>query len=216
LEIILVVAKETNAFVEQASIGIAQAKIIRHLKQLAAQIGHAFGVYYPASPGEDGEEVATYIHSKLVLVDDCFLSVGSANLNNRSMGLDTELNVAWQALEGQDDARQSIRAVRVSLLAEHTGLEPKHTMELARTQGLVSYLDQISNDPHSRLRRHPLLSDVAANESWIETIFPDGLPLDPEGPVLGEDSYEPIPAGRETLFPKGINWLSNFLSRAIE
>ena len=143
LEIILVVAKETNTFVEQAAIGIAQAKIIRHLKQLAAQTGHAYGVYYPASPGEDG-------------------------------------------------------------------------MELARTQGLVTYLDQISNDPHSRLRRHPLLSDVAASESWIETIFPGGLPPDPEGPVSGEDSYEPIPAGRETLFPKGINWLSNFLSRAIE
>jgi len=136
LEIILVVAKETNTFVEQAAIGIAQAKIIRHLKQLAAQTGHAFA-------GEDG-------------------------------------------------------------------------MELARTQGLVTYLDQISNDPHSRLRRHPLLSDVAASESWIETIFPDGLPPDPEGPVSGEDSYEPIPAGRETLFPKGINWLSNFVSRAIE
>ncbi len=72
------------------------------------------------------------------------------------------------------------------------------------------------NNPHSRLRRHPLLSAVAESESWIETIFPDGLPLDPEGPVFGEDSYEQIPAGNDTLFPKGINWLSNFLSRGIE
>ena len=216
LEIVLVLAKEANAFVEQASIGIAQAKIIRHLKQLAAQTGHAFGVYYPASPAKDGQEVATYIHSKLLIVDDCFLSVGSANLNNRSMGLDTELNVSWQAAEGQEAVRQSIRAVRLSLLAEHTGVEQKNPIKLAQTQGLVSCLNQISNDPQSRLRRHPLISAVTENESWIETIFPDGLPLDPEGPVFGEDSYEPIPADRDTLFPKGINWLSNFLSRGIE
>ena len=215
LQIVLVLAKEANAFVEQASIGIAQAKIIRHLKKLAVETGHALGVYYPASLGEDGEEVATYIHSKLLLVDDSFLSVGSANLNNRSMGLDTELNVSWQITEGQNEAQKSIRAVRVNLLAEHTGLD-NNAIELARTKGLVSTLDKISNDPHSRLRRHPLLSDVNENESWIETLFPDGLPLDPEGPVFGEDSYEQIPTGRDTLFPKGINWLSNFLSRGIE
>lgn len=128
------------------------------------------------------------------------------------MGLDTELNVSWQAREGQ----QSIRAVRVNLLAEHAGLEHEGAMELAPTQGLVGTLDQISNDSRSLLRRHSLLSDVAENESWIETLFPDGLPLDPEGPVFGEDSYEQIPAGRDILFPKGIDWLSNLLSRGIE
>ena len=77
-------------------------------------------------------------------------------------------------------------------------------------------MKDILNDPHSRLRRHPQLSDVAENESWIETLFPDGLPLDPEGPVFGEDGYEQIAAGRDTLFPKGIHSLSNLLSRGIE
>ena len=63
---------------------------------------------------------------------------------------------------------------------------------------------------------HPLLNNSSEAETWIETFFPDGLPLDPEGPVFGEDTYEPIPAGRDTLFPKGINWLSNLLSKRIE
>ena len=70
--------------------------------------------------------------------------------------------------------------------------------------------------PDSRLRRHPLGIAAAENETWIESIFPDGLPLDPEGPVFGEDSYEQIPAARDALFPKGINWLSSLLSKAIE
>ena len=89
-------------------------------------------------------------------------------------------------------------------------------MELARTGGLVEYLDRITEDPRYRLPRHPLLSDAAGNESWVEAFFPDGLPLDPEGPVFGEDSYEPIPTGRDTLFPRGINWLSHLLARGIE
>ena len=35
-----------------------------------------------------------YIHSKLLLVDDCFMTLGSANLNQRSMAVDSELNIA--------------------------------------------------------------------------------------------------------------------------
>ena len=31
-----------------------------------------------------------------MIVDDRFLTVGSANLTNRSMGLDSELHVAWE------------------------------------------------------------------------------------------------------------------------
>jgi phospholipase D1/2 len=216
LEIVLVLAKEANAFVEQASIGIAQAKVIRNLRNLAAQTGHKLGIYYAASAAENGEEVATYVHSKLLLIDDQFLSVGSANLNNRSMGLDTELNVSWQVGDGETEAQQSIRDVRVNLLAEHTGLEVREANQLARTTGLVGYLDQTCNNPHSRLRLHPNFEGSADGESWIETFFPDGLPLDPEGPVFGEDSYEPIPESRDGLFPKGINWLSSLLSRGIE
>ena len=159
LEIVLLLAKEANAFVEQASIGVAQTKIIRELKHLAAKTGHKLGIYYPASRAEDGEDVPTYIHSKLLLVDDCFLSVGSANMNNRSMGLDTELNVSWQARHGDDDALRSIRDARVNLLTEHTGLDGAAADALAPIGGLVGRLDEIAQDPSSRLRMHPLLDN---------------------------------------------------------
>jgi hypothetical protein len=104
----------------------------------------------------------------------------------------------------------------VDLLAEHTGLDGDLARELARVQGLVSFLDQICVNPRYRLRGHPMLADNGDAEPWIQTFFPEGLPLDPEGPVFGEDSYEEIPAGRDSLFPRGINWLSNLLSRSIE
>jgi phosphatidylserine/phosphatidylglycerophosphate/cardiolipin synthase-like enzyme len=54
------------------------------------------------------------VHAKLVLVDDVFASVGSANFFSRSMaGVDTELNVAL-VTTGAD-----VRDLRVRLWAEH-------------------------------------------------------------------------------------------------
>jgi len=38
--------------------------------------------------------VDVYIHAKLMLIDDTFMTVGSANINSRSMETDSELNIA--------------------------------------------------------------------------------------------------------------------------
>ena len=46
------------------------------------------------------------VHSKLMIVDDVLLHVGSANLNNRSIGLDTECDLAIEA-RTQGSARRS-------------------------------------------------------------------------------------------------------------
>lgn len=37
-----------------------------------------------------------YIHSKLMIVDDVFTTHGSANLNTRSMMVDSELNICHE------------------------------------------------------------------------------------------------------------------------
>ncbi len=57
----------------------------------------------------DGERVThTMVHSKVMIIDDRLLRIGSANLNNRSMGTDTECDLA---LEARNDAeRAAIRA----------------------------------------------------------------------------------------------------------
>ncbi|TKJ61737.1 phospholipase [Pseudomonas sp. CFBP13506] len=40
--------------------------------------------------------VPVYIHSKLMIVDDVFTTLGSANINTRSMQVDSELNIAHE------------------------------------------------------------------------------------------------------------------------
>ena len=42
--------------------------------------------------GQEWQEV--YIHAKLMLIDDTFMTLGSANINTRSMQTDSELNIA--------------------------------------------------------------------------------------------------------------------------
>ncbi|MES2297595.1 MAG: phospholipase D-like domain-containing protein [Pseudomonadota bacterium] len=49
-----------------------------------------------------------YIHSKLMLVDDCFFTLGSANLNQRSMAVDSELNLSTDDRPLAMDLRQRI------------------------------------------------------------------------------------------------------------
>src|SRR5947209_14289871 len=68
-----------------------------------------------------GERVAhTMVHSKVMIVDDRLLRVGSANLNNRSMGTDTECDLALEA--GSEVERAAIRNVRARLIADHCGV----------------------------------------------------------------------------------------------
>jgi len=73
------------------------------------------------------------VHSKLMIVDDDFLTVGSANLNRRSMSVDTEANLAIEADTAPD--RQTIASLRDRLLGEHLGIEPEAVPDAIRAAG---------------------------------------------------------------------------------
>ncbi|MDF0607133.1 phospholipase D-like domain-containing protein [Neisseriaceae bacterium TC5R-5] len=49
-----------------------------------------------------------YIHSKLMLVDDVCMTLGSANMNQRSMCVDSELNVACNDEAAVSEARARV------------------------------------------------------------------------------------------------------------
>jgi phosphatidylserine/phosphatidylglycerophosphate/cardiolipin synthase-like enzyme len=92
LEIIVVVNERAEAIKEEIAVGLRQTKKIEELRTVAADAGHALGCYYPLPAGGVGDDsVAPYIHSKLMIADDRFLTIGSANFTNRSMGIDSEL-----------------------------------------------------------------------------------------------------------------------------
>ncbi|GAA3673945.1 phosphatidylserine/phosphatidylglycerophosphate/cardiolipin synthase-like enzyme [Lentzea atacamensis] len=61
-------------------------------------------------------DAPVYVHAKLSIVDDQWLSIGSANLNEHSLFNDTEVNVVT------DDAEVA-RSTRLRLWAEHLGAD---------------------------------------------------------------------------------------------
>ena len=52
---------------------------------------HICSLVAPNSPPDNWMDV--YVHSKLMIVDDVFTTLGSANINTRSMQVDSELNI---------------------------------------------------------------------------------------------------------------------------
>jgi phosphatidylserine/phosphatidylglycerophosphate/cardiolipin synthase-like enzyme len=157
-EIIIILPKQLEGVFEPFIVGPPQNRLLKFLSKLARDTSYPLGIYYSAAVDSEGREWPVYIHSKVLVVDDRFLSVGSANFNERSMTLDTELNVSWEVdAVGRRALARSVRAVRVSLLAEMCGIEDAARLRrLARPRGLVRYLESSAGAASPRLRRHDL------------------------------------------------------------
>jgi len=78
-------------------------------------------VTYPCLQHPDRRLQPIHVHSKFMVVDDRHLTIGSANISNRSMSLDSECMITLTARTGQE--RQGIAALRNRLLSEHSGLD---------------------------------------------------------------------------------------------
>lgn len=66
-----------------------------------------------------GQKIFKRIHSKVIIIDDQYCTIGSANITNRSMELDTECDVI---LEAQNATQARLIAdIRHDLIAEHIG-----------------------------------------------------------------------------------------------
>ena len=212
LQIMLVLPNQPEALREQLAMGIAQVRLLRLLEQVARETGHAFGVYCSAARDDAGKDVFTYIHSKVMVVDDRFLTLGSANTTNRSMGLDSELNLSWEAQEDGDAVSRAIRRIRVSLMAEHAGLQGVETLRvLARADGkLVDWLDGLAAAGLLRLRPHPM-ETVFDQNPLLKPLEPEELIIDPEDSVLDESLFEALHRAEDGLFASGIRLLSRWL-----
>ena len=110
--------REQCDWLEEGTMGVLRTAF---LDVLARADAHGrLRVLYPVVPDLDGECVN--VHSKLVIVDDELARIGSANLSERSMRLDTECDLAVEA-RGRRDLRAAIAALRHRLLGEHLGLD---------------------------------------------------------------------------------------------
>ena len=113
-EVIILMAHESRGLLERWVMGTNRDRLIRRL--VRSDHHGRLRVEYPCMEGRDGPQ-QVLIHAKLLIVDDRFVKVGSSNLNNRSIGLDTELDLAIEA--NSETQRRAIAKLRDRLLGEH-------------------------------------------------------------------------------------------------
>jgi uncharacterized membrane protein YdjX (TVP38/TMEM64 family) len=144
-----------------------------------------------------GELIDVSVHSKLLIVDDRYLRVGSANICNRSMGTDTECDLT---LACEDDAvtRAAIAQARSRLIAEHCGTTIAEVeAAMAKIGSLIAAIKSLPQRDH---RLHPIRLDRsrATIPTTLEGIADPARPIDPtqflaeDGAALGRSRRRPL------------------------
>lgn len=117
LEAMIVLPREPAGWLETQTMGYRQRQCLDHLDM--PSLHGRVRVLYPWVESSAGPKQAVTVHSKVMIVDDALLCVGSANLNRRSMRSDSECNLAVEATSGE--MRRTIAGLRRRLMAEHLG-----------------------------------------------------------------------------------------------
>lgn len=141
-EIVVIQTHESHGWTEELVMGTNRDRLIRRLRKCDHY--NRLRVYYPVIPNGSGGECQVLIHSKLIIVDDVFLRIGSSNLNNRSMGLDSECDLAIEATT--EEERRTIAGLRDRLLAEHLETQPRTFVEALEGAGgsVIQAVDQLN------------------------------------------------------------------------
>jgi uncharacterized membrane protein YdjX (TVP38/TMEM64 family) len=172
-EVIAVLRLSTQGWLEAPTMGTLRTVMLKKLRD--ADRHGRFHAYYPHIPNLP-EGQCCDLHSKLVIVDDEYLRIGSANFSNRSMGLDTECDVAIEA-RGDERVAQGIRDFRNALLGEHLDVSPKQVEQAVAAAGSVNKGVATLVGEGRSLRKYERLDDVS------ETLVTVAGVADPEAPV---------------------------------
>ena len=175
-EVVLVSTEHSPSYFDRITMDKTRLNFIRTLKE-ADKYGR-MRAYSPVTTL--GRTII--VHAKLTIIDDVLLRIGSANLNNRSLGFDTECDMSFEA--GDAASRAEITHLRNTLLAHWLGCV-KGVLEAGIDEaGSVGVaLEALRSAGYCRLRPitprplHPLAAFIAAYHLG-----------DPAGP---DDSWRP-------------------------
>jgi phospholipase D1/2 len=172
-EVLIVNPKRADGWLEEEAMGSARALLLRDLRRLDR--GGRLRFATPVSAG--GADI--YVHAKVLIIDDTLLRVGSSNVNNRSMGIDTEADLAVE-VAADDAARADVRAaildVRDALIAEHIAVSVDDVRRAIDERGsLVLAFDALNPGTGRRLApfEPPAINDVEAKLAESAALDPD-------------------------------------------
>lgn len=154
-EIIVINPEAALSKFEDQSMHVLRGRVINRLQK--SDHADRLRIFSPVNSA--GEPI--YIHAKIMIVDDAILHIGSSNLDDRSMGFDTECDIALQG------PAELIDCFRGRLLSEHLGVSPEQFAEtLDREGSVIATIERLNTSDGRGLR--PI---VALPESWIGKIL---------------------------------------------
>lgn len=184
-DIVIINPEQADGWLEQQAMDTARARLVEALR--ARDVHGRLRVYHPFTVR--GEPI--YVHAKILIVDDRVIRVGSSNMNNRSMRLDTECDMTIDAsLPANAGQEATIRSIRDDLIAEHLDLPPERVAAVIAERGLIAAIEELRDKPGRTLRPY-----VTPNLNDVQTWLADNEVLDPEGPA---EMLEP--AAQRSLF----------------
>jgi phosphatidylserine/phosphatidylglycerophosphate/cardiolipin synthase-like enzyme len=136
-EFVIINPKTAYGWLDETVMSPARYELMQALRERDKH--GRFRIYGPVT--EQGADI--YVHAKLMFVDDLYLRAGSANMNNRSMGLDSECDVL---IDGSSDpeAQRKIARLRTDLLAEHLGAKAAEVDSCLRESGsLIGCIERL-------------------------------------------------------------------------
>lgn len=179
-EVIVVVPKECFGWLERQSMGAFRDIAFRHLAD--ADRFTRLRLVYPLASRQ--KNVPTFVHSKVMIVDDELVRIGSANFASRSMGMDTECDVAVEAA-GDPRVRAGIRRIRDRLLAEHLAMAAESVSPaIAGAGSLRALIDAHQHHDRTLAPVEPVTDEVTASSTLRSTLDP-GEPLG-FGPTIAQ------------------------------
>ena len=169
-EIVLVMPVTADGWLEQVAMDGARDRLMQSLNQVGA--GERFRIYHPVTSA--GEPI--YVHAKLMIVDDQILRIGSSNMNNRSLSLDSECDLVIDSgVNAACDIVPALNSLRISLLAEHLDADPVALhAELKRSGSMIVTIEQ------RRGNGRTLVPFTPGDLGEVATLLADNEVLDPE------------------------------------
>jgi phosphatidylserine/phosphatidylglycerophosphate/cardiolipin synthase-like enzyme/membrane protein DedA with SNARE-associated domain len=173
-EVIIVSPKMCSGWLEVCTMGVLRAGFINRLQD--ADKHGRLRVYYPRVT----EDLEVFVHSKVMVIDNDIARVGSANIANRSMRVDTECDIAMEA-RGRPEVQEAIAGFRNKLLGEHLGVPAEAVASsAAKMASLIGGVEALRGG-HRTLMPMELdcADDVAAEEIVLRAADPE-KPINPE------------------------------------
>ncbi len=178
-EIVIINPEQADGWLEQQAMDTARARLVEALR---ARDPHGrLRIYHPYTM----RGAPIYVHAKILIVDGLLLRVGSSNMNNRSMRLDTECDVTIDtALPANADQGPTIVALRDELVAEHLDLPVERVAAVIAERGMIAAIEELRGKQGRTLKPY-----VTPNLSEVQCWLADHEVLDPEGP---DEMFEPV------------------------